>query len=71
MATTSAVLPEKFHPNKVFVFPKRKFGTKGEERSFRAEWCEQYPWLHYDAKMDAAFCHMCMTAAHEGKKKKS
>ena len=60
-------LPEKFHPHKLFIFPKRKFGKKGDERSFRREWCDQYPWLHYDTKNDAAFCHLCMTAAHQGK----
>lgn len=61
-------LPVKFHPPKSFRFPKRKFGTK-DERSFRAEWCEdaKYPWLHYDVGSDSAFCHLCMTAAHEGK----
>ena len=28
------VLPEKFRPQKEFIFPKRGFGSKGEERSF-------------------------------------
>ena len=39
------------------------------ERSFLAEWCEddRYPWLHYDISSDSAFCHLCMTAAYEGK----
>ena len=60
-------IPEKFHPGNLFNFPKRKFCKKGEERSFRSEWCEKYPWLHYDAQHDAAFCHLCMRTAHEGK----
>ena len=67
MPASSSSVPEKNHPTKLFVFPKRKFGKKGEERSFIADWCEKYPWLHYDVKRDAAFCHLCMTAAHEGK----
>lgn len=62
-----STLPEKFHPHKLFVFPKRKFGSKGEERTFRAEWCQQYPWLHYDVKQDTAFCYLCMTAEHQNK----
>ena len=38
-------------------------------RSFRVEWCEDdhYPWLHYYVSSDSAFCHLCMTAAYEGK----
>ena len=67
LPTTPCGVPEKFHLHKLFVFPKRKFGKKGEERSFRTEWCAQYPWLHYDTKDDAAFCHLCMTAAHQRK----
>ena len=74
MATASTSLSEKFHPPKTFRlvigklaslncltdltyrFPKRKFGKT--ERSFRAEWCEDYPWLHYDVKLDTAFCYL-------------
>ena len=65
---TQASLQVKFHPPKSFRFPKRKFGMKAE-RLFRAEWCEDdhYPWLHYDVSSDSAFCHLCMTAAYEGK----
>ena len=47
--------------------PKRTFGKKTEQRSFRAEWCTSYQWLHYDVKLDPAFCYLCMTASHEGK----
>ena len=56
---------EKFHPSKGFSFPKRTFGKAA--RSFRAEWCESFPWLHYNIEKDAAFCHLCMTADHDGK----
>jgi len=65
-------LPVKFHPPRSFKFPKRKFGMKAE-RSFREEWCSDgnYPWLHYNVSSDSAFCHLCMTAAHEGKLKAS
>ena len=67
IAMSMSTLPEKFHPHKLFVFPKRKFGSKGEERTFRAEWCQQYPWLHYDVKQDTAFCYLCVTAEHQNK----
>ena len=63
----SSQIPEQFRPQKSFSFPKRTFGKKAEERSFRAEWCTSYQWLHYDVKLDAAFCYLCMTASHEGK----
>ena len=39
-------MPELFHPQGSFKFPKRKFGCT--KRSFRATWCEDYPCLHYD-----------------------
>ena len=42
----------------MFRFPTRKFGNT--ERSSRAEWCEDYPWLHYYVKLDAAFCYLCV-----------
>ncbi|XP_062523370.1 zinc finger MYM-type protein 1-like [Corticium candelabrum] len=58
---------DKFHPPKTFRFPRRKFGSKGETRSFKAEWCEKFDWLHYDASADAAFCHVCMSAELEKK----
>jgi hypothetical protein len=70
-------LPEKFHQKKMFRsvnkrekwgssnppfrFPKRKFGTT--ERSFRAQWCEAFPWVHYNAELDLAFCHLRMRAS--------
>ena len=40
---------------KLFNFPKRTFSTKGKERSFRAEWCNTFRWLHCDVKTDSAF----------------
>ena len=55
----------KFHPNKSFKFPKRKFGKN--ERSFRAEWCEKFDWLHYDVDSDSAFCHLCKSAEAQNK----
>ncbi len=36
-------------------------------RSFRSEWCDKFPWLHYSVELDAAFCHLCMQASFEGK----
>ena len=32
-----------------------------------AHWCEDYPWLHYNAEKDAALCYVCMIS---DKKKK-
>ena len=52
---------------KRFNFPKRQFGTKGEERSFRAEWCDTFSWLRYDVKTNTAFCYLCMR--YEAEKK--
>ena len=60
-------IPAKFHPSRSNAFPVRIFGSKGEKRSFRAEWCAKYDWLHYDCVADAAFCYLCMTAEHEKK----
>ena len=58
MATTA--LPEQFQPSKSFIFLKRKFGARGEERLFRAEWCYENNWLHYrDVSKDAALCMKC------------
>ena len=63
----TSVRVDKFHPPKTFRFPHRKFGSKGDTRSFRAEWCEKFDWLHYDVSGDAAFCHVCMSAELEKK----
>ena len=49
----------------MYSFPKRKFGKT--ERSFRAEWYEHFPWLHYNVEKDAAFCYVCMRASLEEK----
>ena len=57
-------IPEKFHPPVTLILPKRMFGSK---RAFRANWCQQFPWLHYNIDRDAAFCHICMQADNEGK----
>ena len=46
-------------------FQLSKFGGKKEERSFRAEWCNKYTWLHYDVVKDAAYCYTCMKADKE------
>eukprot|EP00117_Sycon_ciliatum_P030833 scpid51445/ scgid24231/ len=60
-------LPAKFNPPKDFHFPKRTFGAKKEERSFRMDWCEKFAWLHYDVEKDVAICHVCLTADVEKK----
>ncbi len=62
-----ADFPSQFRPGKLFQFPKRTFGSKGCTRSFRAEWCDSFNWLHYDVGKDVAFCYLCMRAQHEKK----
>ena len=76
-ASTSAshnsvvIIPNKFHPPKSLLLPKRSFGSKNEKRSYRPEWCEKYSWLHYDVGTDAVFCYICMKAEREEKYKAS
>lgn len=60
-------IPAQFRPPKSFSFPKRPFGSKGEKRSFCAEWCEEFKWLHYDVDADSAFCYLCMKCQRENK----
>ena len=43
-----------FRPPNSFRFPKREFGSKRVNRSFRADWCQQFEWLRYDVGADAA-----------------
>ena len=43
-------------------FKKSKFGR--QPCFFQAAWLARYPWLHYDANKDAAFCFTC-TKAYE------
>ena len=45
---------EQFRLTKAFSFPKQQFGSKGEEKSFCAKWCNTFSWLHYDVNADAA-----------------
>ena len=67
MASSSkSSLPELFHPQGSFKFPKHKFGST--KRSFRVTWCEDYSWLHYDKASDSAFCHLYMRAVSEEKR---
>ena len=63
----SRALVKQFRPSKAFRFPKRQFGSKGEERSFRAEWYDAFSWLHYDVATDASFCYLCMCCEAEKK----
>ena len=56
-------IPEKFHPPVTLILPKRMFGSKKVERAFRTNWCQQFPWLHYNIDRDAA----CMQADNEGR----
>ena len=49
-----------FDPPKSFAFPKRSFGFRGIQRSFRSEWCQEFEWFHYDAAADAVYWHLCL-----------
>ena len=66
-AQSASDFPEQFKPGRTYSFPKRKFGKGKDERSFRADWCDKYEWLHYNADKDAAFCYLCMKTDHERK----
>ena len=68
---SAGMIPNKFHPPKSFLFPKRTLGSKNEKRAFWPEWCEKYSWLHYDVSTDAAFCYICMKTERERKYKAS
>ena len=39
-------IPAKCHISRSYAFLVRMFGSKGEKRSFRTEWCAKYHWLH-------------------------
>ena len=65
MADTVVCVTKKFHPPKSFSFPKRSFGSRAIQRSFRSKWCQEFEWLHYDAAADAAYYHLCLCAEVE------
>ena len=62
-------LPDQpYQPGLGFKFPLRSFGVnKPVKRSFQAQWFQRFPWIHYDAALDCAFCFSCCKAAREGK----
>lgn len=45
-----------------FVFPSRQIGNDTFYRSFKAEWFQRWPWIHYSEEKDAAFCYFCLNA---------
>ena len=55
------------HQPRNFAFPKRK--KKPVMRSFRENWFQSWPWLHYQEEMDVVFCHVCVRALKEKKMK--
>ena len=64
-STMADSVSKKFHPPKSFSFPKRSFGSKKIQRSFRSELCQEFNWLHYDATDDTAYCHLCLCTEAE------
>lgn len=59
-STESAIRLAPFQPRNI-IFPSKVFNMK--KRSFRATWFDLYPWLEWDSKAEAAFCHTCRMAA--------
>ena len=53
MATT---FPNKFQPSSSYCFPKQSL-ENSKERSFRAEWCQRFDWLHYNRASDVRHVH--------------
>ena len=50
-------------PGESFSFPQRECGKKNGKpnyRSFSANWCKKYNWLHCDEQSDKAFCFTCV-----------
>lgn len=46
-----------------FQFPLREFGKSSiVKRSFQQQWFDRWPWIHYNADRDLAFCYSCITA---------
>ena len=56
-----------YQPGLNFKFPARSFGiSKPVNRSFQSAWFQRFPWIHYDAVSDCAFCFTCCRAARRG-----
>ena len=52
----------------IFILLKIKkinFSKDKKQISFRAQWFDKYPWLHYEEKADAAFCFTCVSAQNK------
>ena len=61
-------LPDEPHQPKNYEFPKRSFGhTNPTMRAFQGSWFSKWPWLHYDASLDLAFCFTCAKTEEQGK----
>ena len=50
------------HQPKEYSFPLRDFGRKGEKRSFKSAWFNEWPWLDYNEKNDSVICFYCSCA---------
>jgi hypothetical protein len=52
-----------------YEFPNRKIGDR--DRHFNFVWFQNFPWIEYSVKKDAAFCFMCYlfkSKANKGKR---
>ena len=56
------VFPEKPYQPLSFKFPIRTFGNDPKEHSFKPQYYQKYPWLHYDVTLDKTFCNTCIKA---------
>ena len=50
------------HPS---AYPRTRPYSSGTFRQFQPSWLVQYPWLHYSAFCDGAFCRACALFAPE------
>ena len=59
-------------PGVEFKFPKRSFGKSTiTQRSFQAQWFQQWSFLHYDEHNDVVYCHTCATSMKQKRMRSS
>ena len=53
------------HQPRQFAFPVRAFGSKGEKRSFKPAWFDEWSWLHYRELTDSVVCYYSSQASEK------
>jgi len=51
------------HQPRKYNFPRHSFGRKGELRSFKAAWFDNWSWLDYQEVNDSVLCYYCSCAS--------